>query len=216
MRCFLFALCLAWHVQAMGSEWLYLKGPDNDGYEKLVDGSKVSFKGPELEFEYLIERERAEDRGEGAILVCVVRKYGPNWEKESARRAKTGLTRNAFPGKKELKDAVVQRTLYEKYHKGQIENLTLRHDFHAKIPPDEYTNSPTSKLAEFLFIDPYEGQTLHRAYLIYYCGISEGGTRIPFYVGITDDFERISITVVELDSPIGVGLVSRSIEILKK
>lgn len=216
MKSLLFAVCFAWHAHAIGSDWLFLRDPDSHNWVKVVDGSHASFRGPKLEFEYLIARERMEDRKPGAILVRVVRKYDPGWGKKSDLRARTNLTRNEFPQKDAIKDDDVQRALYYKYHINQIENLILRHKFHAKIPPDEHTNQPTQKRTSFLFIDPYEGQTTHRAYLLYYSGIDSSGSRIPFYVGICDAFEKIAITVVELDPPIGVGLIPRRTELIKK
>ena len=216
LKCLLYAVCFAWHTQAIGSDWLYLKDSDTQNWIALEDSSHVSFQGPMLKFEYLIVRERPEDRKPGAILVQVVRKYDPKNKLISNLRAQTILIRNTFPQKAPLDDEEVVRELYELYHRYEVENTKLRHDFHAKFPPAKETNEPAQKRKSFLFGDPYGGQTTHRAYLLYYSGIGSNGSRIPFYVGVSKAFERILITVVELDPLIGVGFVPRRTELIKK
>ena len=214
MRTVLSVICLAWCVHAIGSDF-FLKDPTAQNWVNVVNGDLVSFQGLYIDLEYLVTRGGQEDQTPGAVLIRVVRKYDPNWKKESDIRARTNLTRNKFPKKVILKNGQVSRELYEKYHQDKIENLVLRHEFHAKIPPDEHTNAP-GKRDSFLFNDPYEGQTTHRAYLLYYSGISPNGSRIPFKVGISNAFKKISITVVELNPPSGVGFVPRRIELIKK
>ncbi len=202
----------------LANHWLCLKDPDTQKWVKVVDDYYASFVGTELEFEYLIHRERPEDRAQpGAILVRVVRMYDPNWGKRAYHRDRTILYRNKFPKKEELKDdMMVRRELYEKYHRGQTYHPTLHHVFHAKIPPNFHTNEPPNRRTQFLFHDPYVEHTAHRAYLLHYKSINTSGSRIPFYVGISDAFKKVRVTVVELNPLSGVGFFPRSIEITKK
>lgn len=209
--CFLSVL---W-TELFAADWLFVKEPSTTLSTPVHSGSTLSFDGPKLEFEYLISRDKSADRKPGAILVRVVRKYDPSSNIDSDLRSKTNLTRNVFPTAEALGDDEVYRTLYEKYHRNQTGHPKLRNRFHTNVPPSTRTDAPNLKMTGFLFNDSYPGQTTHRAYLLYYEGVNPSGTRIPFYVGITDHFERIKITVIELDPPPGVGIVPRTVEILK-
>ena len=201
----------------LANHWLCLKDPDTQKWVKVIKDYNTSFEGKYLEFEYLIERERVKDREQpGAILVRVVRVYDPNWGKRSDLRNQTNLFRNKFPEKKGLSDGEVQRDLYEKYHRCQIENLTLRHDFHAKTSPNVHTNKPCHKRIPFLFDAFYNEQTAHRAYLLYYKGIRPSGSRIRFDVGVSGAFKKVAVTVLELNPPSGIKTAPRRVVITKE
>tara|TARA_R110002072_G_scaffold136124_2_gene278197 strand:- start:177220 stop:177888 length:669 start_codon:yes stop_codon:yes gene_type:complete len=201
---------------AGAAEWLQVRNPSTDEWQPAADGSEISFSTSNmLEFEYRLVRERPEDRGPGAILIQVVRKYEPDSGIISAMRERTYLTRNKFPRSQPLPNGDVYRPLYDRFHLNEVGNSFLRNEFHTVITEADRTDAPTPRRNSFIFNDNYEGQTIHRAYLFHYKGVGDGETLIPFNVGVANAFERLRITVIELNTPIGVGLVPRSVEIVK-
>lgn len=80
----------------------------------------------------------------------------------------------------------------------------------------EKTDIPESRRDNFLFNDPSSTQTTHRAYLLYYSGIHPSGSQIPFEVGISNAFEKVIVTIVDLNPPAGQGYVQRRWEVTKK
>lgn len=197
-------------------EWLEVEDPESLEIKQVVDNSFMEFDDKTLRFNYTIRRNNPSDRKPGAILVRIEKHYAngePIW-REGTRN--TLYWRNQFPmpARNFGEDTrLTLRSTFERFHTFGTGSIELRNDFHASIPPSWQTDEPAPKLQSFRFNDPSDSRSIQSATLLYYSGIGPDGSKIDFYVTAQDAFDKITITVVELNPLAGTTYSPKTVSI---
>lgn len=172
---------------------------------------KIPFWGENLDFYYGVKRDRKEERKPGALIVKVIYLYDSGKEDIKDWAKDTELYRNPFPNRQAILDSAIRRPYYEQYHKEEIDNLFLIHNFHATFPDKQKTDGTYQRKRKFLFsMEPQWNPEIRRqrAYLLYYSGVDDPGIWVDFDVGITRQMSHLLISVIDLGQP-GADLVER-------
>ncbi len=165
---------------------------------------EIPFSGEALRFRYGVTRDRKEERRAGAVIVKVVYLYDSGQEDIKVSANYTELFRTAFPNRRGELENSVRRPYYVNYHKEEKDNLFLIHNFHTIFREGERTDGTRTRKWKFLYTsEPQWNPEVRRqrTQLLYYSGVDDTGTWIPFWVGIDHHMSDILITVVDLGQP---------------
>jgi hypothetical protein len=179
---------------------------------------EIPFSGENLYFFYGVKRDKKGDRKPGAIIVKVTYLYDSGKEDIVEWAKDTELYRSAFPDRNTILDSAIRRPYYENYHKGDKDNLFLIHNFHSIFRDKEKTDGNYQRKRKFLFSsEPQWNPEIRRqrTFLLYYSGVDDLGTWIPFDVGITSKMCDLLISVIDIGQP-SADLVERWWHISKK
>jgi hypothetical protein len=115
------------------------------------------------------------------------------------------LFRNSLPEYRECCSVLVDKETFQDYHgPNKTPDETLAGKFHV-----EYNGVRTDRPDQKRFSLAFEAPTVSlnglvensRAMIIYYTGINEENTCIPFYLNVSSRTKHLTISVVELDAP---------------